>query len=383
MQFKDILGHQEDKLKLTQQVEQEQIPHAQIFLGRTGSAKLAMALAYACYILCEDRQNGDACGSCKSCIKSMQYKHPDFHFAFPVVKKSDKKREDTISQDYLSEWRTAILDNPYMDINSWSSMINADKTAPNINTKECNEMIKQLGMRAFESKYKIQLIWLPEFLGKEGNRLLKMIEEPTDNTIIILVAEDQERILNTVLSRCQLVKIKPTQDHDAITYLSAVRSDVNIDIIRQAVLMADGNMNKAIQIIEGSSLDYSDMLLNWMRISYKRDYAELNDWINHLSAQGREDIKYFVEYAMSYLREYAFYLQTDNPARLNESQQKTMVNMKKIVDMDKVESITLLMQECRRDIVRNINPRISLMVKSIELGDILKSTNSSKKLFVI
>ena len=381
MQFKSIPGQAKEKEQLVIQVDQDRIPHAQILLGRPGSPKLALALAYACYILCEDKKDGDACGVCRSCLKSMQYKHPDLHFAFPVVSISGKKREETISQDFLDKWRPAISENPYMDIQAWSHYIGAEKSQPNINTRECNDMIKQLGMRAFESKYKIQLIWLPEYLGKEGNRLLKMIEEPTENTIIILVAENQERILNTVLSRCQLTKVGPVSDANAIDYITKKAPTVDRTLVEQAVQMSDGDLHKAMSIAQGSSVDYSDLLLSWMRLSYKRDFSELNSWITMINSKGREDIKHFLEYTMSYMREYAFYLQTKDGSRLSDSQIETAQNMTKIMDMVKVESVAKLLQECYKDIIRNINPRICLMAKSIELGDILRSKEQVKVLF--
>ncbi len=381
MQFLSIPGQAKEKKQLVTQVDQDRVPHAQILLGRPGSPKLAIALAYACYILCLDRKNGDACGVCKSCLKSMQYKHPDLHFAFPVISKEGKKREDTTSQDFLDKWRLAVAENPYMDLQAWSQYIGAEKSQPNINTRECNDMIKQLGMRSFESPYKIQIIWLPEYLGKEGNRLLKMIEEPTDNTFIILVAENQERILNTVISRCQLTKISPVSDEDAKEYISSRNPNINPEILSQAVQMSDGDLHKAMSITLGSSVDYSELLLSWMRLSYKRDFSELNNWITMLNSKGREDIKHFIEYAMSFMREYAFFLQTEDVSRLSESQQATAKNMTKIMDMLKVESVAKLLQEALRDIMRNVNPRICLMAKSIELGDILRSKDQVKSLY--
>ena len=381
MQFLSIPGQAKEKKQLVTQVNQDRIPHAQILLGRPGSPKLALALAYACYILCQYRKDGDACGVCKSCLKSMQYKHPDLHFAFPVISKEGKKREDTTSKDFLDQWRPAVSENPYLDIQAWSQYIGAEKTQPNINTRECNEMIKQLGMRSFDSPYKLLLIWLPEYLGKEGNRLLKMIEEPTDNTFIILIAENQERILNTIISRCQITKVSPVSDVQATEYIKARHSNIDYEILAQAVQMSDGDLNKALHIALGSSIDYSDLLLSWMRLSYKRDFSELNDWITMLNTKGREDIKHFMEYAMSFMREYAFYLQTEDVSRLSDSQQLIAKNMTKIMDMIKVESVAKLLQECLSEIMRNINPRICLMAKSIELGDILRSKDQVKSLY--
>lgn len=381
MQFLSIPGQAKEKKQLVIQVDQDRIPHAQILLGRPGSPKLALALAYACYILCLDRKDGDACGVCKSCLKSMQFKHPDLHFAFPVISKEGKKREDTTSQDFLDQWRSAIYDNPYLDIQAWSQYIGAEKSQPNINTRECNDMIKQLGMRSFESPYKIQIIWLPEYLGKEGNRLLKMIEEPTDNTFIILVAENQERILNTVISRCQITKVSPVSDHHAMEYIKSKHPNTDSGILEQAIQMSDGDLHKAMSIALGSSIDYSDLLLSWMRLSYKRDFSELNDWISLLNSKGREDIKHFIEYAMSFMREYAYYLQTKDINRLTTQQQASAKNMTKIMDMLKVESVAKLLQESLIDVKRNVNPRICLMAKSIELGDILRSSEQLKSLY--
>jgi len=242
-------------------------------------------------------------------------------------------------------------------------------------------MIKQLGMRSFESPYKLLLIWLPEYLGKEGNRLLKMIEEPTDNTFIILIAENQERILNTIISRCQITKVSPVSDIQATEYIKARHPNIDSEILAQAVQMSDGDLNKALNIALGSSVDYSDLLLSWMRLSYKRDFSELNDWITMLNTKGREDIKHFMEYAMSFMREYAFYLQTEDVSRLSDSQQLIAKNMTKIMDMIKVESVAKLFQECLSEIMRNVNPRICLMAKSIELGDILRSKDQVKSLY--
>lgn len=381
MHFSNIPGLHTIKMRLVSQIDEDRQPHAQIFIGRRGTSKLALAWAYACYLLCIDRQESGPCGVCRSCIKSYQLMHPDLHFVFPVVKKGSKKREDTTSQDFMMEWRSALQTNPYLDINEWSHLMHTDRGQPNINTKECAEMIRQLGMRAFESKYKVQIIWLPEYLGKEGNRLLKMIEEPTDNTIIILVAEHQEKILPTVLSRCQLVKVPPASSDENIRYLQQKFPDLQENIIAQSVLMTDGDIYHAQHILAGSDIDFSELLLSWMRLSYKRSYGELDSWVGILAQQGREDIKHFLDYCLSYLREYTFYLHTGNDQRLNDAQKSTMNNMKKIIDMDKIESVTLLLQDSRRSIIRNINPKIALMAASVELGDILRAKQAHSSLY--
>lgn len=376
MFFNDIIGSKKVIQNLINGVSTDHIPHAQIFLGPQGSNKLALALAYAQYILCEDRQADDSCGQCRSCLKAKQLMHPDLHISFPVVKKDSKKREETVSQDFMDTWRSTVIANPYISISQWAAAMGNENAQPNINTKECNDMIKQLGMRAFESQYKIQMVWLPEYLGKEGNRLLKLIEEPTDNTVIILVAEDQDRILGTVLSRCQVVQVGPLQMEEVRTYLNDKYSHKDETAIEQAVQMSDGNLLVAQQMLEGTVLDFADMLLQWMRLSYKLDFAALQEWSNALHSSGKDNIRMFLDYTLSYMREYSFFLQTNDTSRLSQSQKNTVANMAKIMTMDKVEALVLLIEQVKYDLVRNVNPRISLTAASIKLSRILRGTEA-------
>jgi len=201
MFFSDIPGKQIEKKYLIDNVNEDRLAHAQLFLGRPGAGQLALALAFASYVLCRDRQPDDSCGRCAACLKSHKVIHPDMHFAFPVIKKDGKQRKDVTSNDFLIPWRKIIHGNPYLDMNTWLHSLNVDNAQANINVKECVEIVKKLSLKTFESDHKILIMWMPEYLRNEGNRLLKLIEEPPDETLIILVAERQEEILNTILSR--------------------------------------------------------------------------------------------------------------------------------------------------------------------------------------
>jgi DNA polymerase-3 subunit delta' len=181
--FRDIAGKESVKKNLTKAVDSGRIPHAQLFLGKEGSGALPMALAFASYIQCQNRTDGDSCGVCSHCIKSHKLIHPDIHFSFPVVKFGDKKRADTTSDDFLPKWREIIKTNPDMNTSDWLQHIDADNNLPNINVKECNDIMHKLNMMSFESDNKILIMWRPEYLHNEGNRLLKLIEEPTDKHI--------------------------------------------------------------------------------------------------------------------------------------------------------------------------------------------------------
>ena len=207
MAFSNIIGQEKVKQMLHQMVHGDRLPHALLFLGPSGSGKLALALALAQYLLCENRQDSDSCGQCPSCSKSQRFIHPDLHFSFPSV------GTNVTSDSFLPQWRKWMEENPYLTVNEWLQSIGAENRQGNINKEECAAIIRKLSLKIFEGSHKILVMWLPEYLGKEGNRLLKLIEEPPEDTIFILVAENQELILNTILSvsmNCSPLKAVPS-----------------------------------------------------------------------------------------------------------------------------------------------------------------------------
>src|SRR4051812_38904572 len=246
MLFKDVIGQSDVKQHLAEMVQQNRLSHALLFLAKPGSGGLPLALAFAQFLVCE-RVNGksasnqqgtslfdldepatpinpispftDACGECSACNKARQMVHPDIHFSYPVIpKKSGDKPKST---DFISEWREFLLQNPYGNVYDWLQFIGADNKQGNITAEECNDIIRQLSLKSFESEYKILLMWMPEYLGKEGNKLLKLIEEPPANTLFILVAESEGQILQTILSRTQLVKVPQLENADVEAALQA------------------------------------------------------------------------------------------------------------------------------------------------------------------
>src|SRR5690606_30518267 len=203
MQFKEIIGQEAIKQQLIQTVVENRVSHAQLFISAAGSGALPLAIAYAQYINCLDKQPEDGCGSCTSCRKYSRYIHPDLHFSYPFFASKDIK----VATDVLEEWRNMVLETPYFDLEIWRSKLNAENKQANINIAEAHDIIKKLSYKAFEADTKVLVMWLPEFLDREGNALLKIIEEPPANTLFILVAQNQEKILSTILSRTQIVKI--------------------------------------------------------------------------------------------------------------------------------------------------------------------------------
>src|SRR5215467_2793324 len=233
MQFKDIIGQAEVKQKLVEMIQHNRLSHALLFLGKEGNGSLQLAIALAQYLTCEKanpkrqisnssislfsedtsksdpdsypRSEIDSCGQCSSCKKASQLVHPDIHFSYPVVTK--KSGSPPISTDYISEWREFVKNYPYGNVYDWLQFIGAENKQGNITAQECNDIIRKLNLKSFESEYKILILWMPEYLGIEGNKLLKLIEEPPPNTLFVLVAENESLILPTIVSRCQLIKI--------------------------------------------------------------------------------------------------------------------------------------------------------------------------------
>src|SRR5690349_12521778 len=242
-----------------------------LFLGNTGSGNLALALAFAQLLQCQTRIDGQACETCSSCRKAAAFSHPDIHFSFPTI------GANAVSTDFLKEWRKFLTDTPYANVNDWLQQLSAENKQGNINKEECNAIIKKLSLKAFEGRYKILVMWLPEFLGKEGNRLLKLIEEPPEETIFLLVAENQDQILNTILSRCQLVKTDILSDGEVAAGLEA-RQHLDPDRAREIAFLAGGDFGAALTAASAAENDNAAAFLDWLRKCWKGNAVELVKW---------------------------------------------------------------------------------------------------------
>jgi len=185
MLFSEISGNEKLIAKLKLEVQTGRIPHARMISGHEGDAKLRIALAYVQYLMCENRTDNDSCGVCKACVKNVKLIHPDVHFSFPVVPK--KPNDKPTSNDYLTEWRKAVLSDQHLNLVDWLNTINAENKQGNITAEECKSILSKLGLKPFESDKRLLLMWLPEYLGGVGNSLLKIMEEPPDKTYFVLV----------------------------------------------------------------------------------------------------------------------------------------------------------------------------------------------------
>ena len=367
MLIQDIVGQKESLSFLLSLAGKDRLPHALLLLGPEGSGKLAIALLLAQYMLCETPSEEGPCFQCNSCHKSQKYIHPDLHFVFPVV------GTNATSDQFLQQWRTALEDNPYMNVNQWLQLIGAENKQGNINKEECNRILQKLSLKTFESTKKIMIIWLPEYLAKEGNRLLKIIEEPPEGTHFILVAENQELILNTILSRCQLVRINPLSDEDIQLGIRA-RFPKQADQAASVARLANGNFNEALSLMSSKINDHSVRFLEWMRKCYKGNAVELVKWTESFAGLGRENQKHFLRYALHFLREYLVLKMTGTAqVRMDEKELKTAQNLTKVLGFEQVSSIVALLDDAIYAVERNANPKILFLDCSVKLHKILQN----------
>src|SRR6201996_6344255 len=251
MQFKEIVGQQAVKQRLMNTVNENRVSHAQLFLGPEGSGSLALAVAYAQYLSCENKQADDSCGECSSCRKYQKLMHPDLHFSYPFF----AKHKDDNALTFIEQWREAFLAYPYINLDIWRDYLDAENKQANINIAECHQIIKKLSLKPFESTYKILILWLPEYLDKEGNALLKIIEEPQPNTLFLLVAQNQDQILNTILSRTQLVKIPALESAEVREYLITQQNQTG-EAADEIAYLSNGNLTEALTMLHQDTKGY-------------------------------------------------------------------------------------------------------------------------------
>ncbi|MDB4347561.1 hypothetical protein OAB01_02785 [Bacteroidia bacterium] len=360
MQFKNIPGNQKIKEKLIKSVEEERIAHAQLFIGTEGSAGLPLAFAYAQFVNCLDASKDDSCGKCSSCIKYEQLVHPDLHLSFPV------KGAQALSEDYMAEFRKEFLANPFLNVSDWMSALGNENSKPNITAMECRNLINKLGLKPYESKVKVLVVWMPEYLGKEGNILLKLIEEPLGNALIIMVGESEDRLLGTILSRTQLTRIPLFNSAEIGTYLTQHKG-VDEQTAQQVALLSNGNMNKAISLLNHAENKYFDQFRAWMLDCYKGNGSRIDHWVKELSALGREPIKSFIDYGLQICRACVVEPYGLNNGRLTENESIFVQKLSNLFDTNSLESFYRLLSESRYAIERNGNAKIVIFNLSLDI----------------
>lgn len=401
MQFEQVIGQAPVKKQLVELVQHNRLSHALLFLGKEGTGGLPMAVALAQYIVCE-KVNGknasstssaslfeeepptpnsklliDSCGICPSCQRAAQMVHPDIHFSYPTVtKKSDSP---SIATDFIAEWREFVKINPYGNLFEWIEQIKEkDNSQGKITAKECEDIIRKLSLKSFESEYKIMIMWMPEELEKEGNKLLKIIEEPPVNTLFILVAENEEQILPTIVSRCQLVRLPPL-DRTEIEQALIARNKTEPGIARQISGVCDGNYREALQMLQHAEEDWESLLREWLNAIKKTGPLAQTKWVDEISRLGREKQKQFLRY-FNHLLEQAIHLriyqQGDNsriPDSIMPGAELDMAErLNKIATIEQQEAIIQQLDRSSYYIERNAHGKMLFHALTIKLYHILQ-----------
>lgn len=379
MLFRDIIGQTHIKKHLTTSVDNGRVPHAQLFIGPEGSGTLPMAIAYAQYVLCsntdgENSEEGSACN-----LKFKNFSHPDLHFAFPVTT-NDKIKRHPVSSHFLEEWRDLLSKQPYGNLFDWYKQLGVDNKQGQIGVDEAQDIIKSLALKSYEGGYKIMLIWMADRMNTAAsNKLLKLIEEPPNKTVFILIAEEEEQIINTIRSRCQLLHFPPLAEVDiknALIKNYSLNEAVAIKIAHQA----NGNYNKACDLVYNDSEDtqFETWFIFWIRAAFKAkgNKAAIHDlikWSEDIAKTGRETQKHFLNFCLDFFRQ-ALLLNYSADALVYmeiKSEKFKLENFAPFVHNNNILDISNELQDAIYHIERNGNSKIILTDLSIKLTRLL------------
>ncbi len=306
MQFKDVYGQERLKASFIKSVSDNRLPHALLLQGPQGTGKLALALALAQYVNCPNRDEHDSCGVCPSCQQMQKLIHPDLHFAFPI-----SRMKDTVTCDnFLPEWRERVLKSPYFTLTDWERVMSKDNKQSQIYANESDKIIQKLASKSYESEYKVMIIWLPERMMNDvcANKLLKIIEEPPQKTLFILVSDEAEKLLPTITSRTQRFFVPPLTEADIARALGEDHSLAPEELAHLAHI-SNGSLTKARELFDHSEDENENF--NWfvlvMRLCFARKVKEMQRWAEEVHIAGRKQQLNFLKYMQKTIRENFIY----------------------------------------------------------------------------
>ena len=370
MLFKEIIGQQVVKDRLIRSVKEGRISHAQLFLGPQGSGSLALALAYAQYISCGNKQEDDSCGQCLSCVKYNKLIHPDLHFVYPVALSKDVR----ISTDVAIQWRESFLDNPYISLFNWFETLDAENKQAVIGVEESAEILRKLSLTTYEAEYKIMIIWQAEKMNQAAaNKLLKILEEPPEKTLFLLVCESEDQLLRTIVSRTQLIKIAKINENDLMKAL-VERHNVSPEAAESISHLADGNYSEALALINvdensGQNLASFQKL---MRASIKFDPKAVLVWIDEISVAGRERQKSFLSYSLHIMRESLILNYADSSlVKMGAEEQVFVKKFAPFIHGNNVERFIEELDKAYHHMERNANVKILFMDLAFKFNELL------------
>lgn len=371
MFFKNIAGQQNIKDRLTDTFRKQRVPHAMLFNGPVGNGKVALAIAFARMLLCKTPVDNDACGNCSSCHKIDKLEHPDLHFIFPVIAKSTLR----VSDDYIKEWRSYVLESPYISINGWMDQLDAENKQPLIYTEESKYIVKKAIAKSYEGSYKCMIIYFPERMHAHcSNKLLKLIEEPPEKTVFFLISENMEQLLPTIISRCQIVNVPRIADEDLKQVFSETIPDEHK--LNEVVRLAGGNLIRANEIINQSEWDAKNLefFINLMRLAWKRDIISLKSWSDEIAAIGRERQKGFLQTCQRMVREnFILNLGNENLNYMSSAEADFSKKFSPFINEKNVIKIYEELDLAQRHIEQNVNAKMVFFDICLKMIMLLKS----------
>lgn len=374
MRFKDIHGLESTKSSLRVAVKNNHVAHAQLFASKPGAPALSMALAFATFLNCETPTQEDACGTCSSCSKNQKFIHPDVHFIFPVSGTKNIKATEAKSQLFLKEWRKFLLTTSYGNLQDWSEMYGGEGKQALISTKEKMSIINSLSLKAFEGKFKIMIIWHPELMHKNAaNGILKVLEEPPANSLFLLVSEEPDKLLTTIISRTQRLNIPSFSDRE-LTELLIAAHGIEEHRAKQLTHLADGSLRGALHLSAHVGEGNFDRFKQWMRFCHQRQLGNLVDTSEEFSKLSKAEQNIFLRYGLSILREALVSISATQEKLFKvEGDEKAFAsNFGKAISINQFQQFSSLISEASYHIERNASAKLLFLNLSINISTVFR-----------
>lgn len=357
MNYSKVIGQTETKIRLLKLVEENRVPHALLLNGPEGCGNLALSLAFATHLLCKNKTAEGPCGTCSACVQSNKLTHPDLHLVFPIALIGEIRK----SEYWVKEFRAACINNPYLNLEDWFNEISAENKQPLIGTEEAADIIRKLSYTSFEGQFKILLMWLPEKMnGDASNKILKVLEEPSDNTIFLLVSNQPDQLLSTILSRVQQVSLAKLSSDEIAQHLQTAHAKSKLEA-EQIALLADGNFNEALKMLDEDTLgeELISHFQNFMRLAFSFDFAKVQSWVEDNAGLGREKHKRFFQYGLEVFRDCLMYNYGNRDlVRLSGSEKSFLEKFAPFVNQKNYERLIEEFNSNYYYIERNANPKI-------------------------
>lgn len=377
MTFQEVIGQEDAKERLRMLVQENRVPHAMLFCGPQGCGKMALAMAFASYLLCANKENGDSCGHCPQCAMTRKWSHPDLHFTYPVIKAAGTSSDyKPVSDDFAREWHRLLDESPYFTIDHWLREIGAANQQAIITVRESDEISRKLSLKSSQGGYKVSLIWLPERMNEaSANKLLKLIEEPPSQTVFLLISEEPVLLLETIRSRTQRFDMRAI-DTPAIEQSLIKLRGIAEEQAHRIARVADGSWTKALDLLsaENEERGFLEMFIKMNRQSFERNIRGMRNWSDDAYELGRERQRRMLKYFLRMIRESFMYnFRIPELNYMTEEEENFVRRFAPYVNEANIIEMSDLMAEGIRDIGQNANARIVFFDTALRMTRLLRS----------